>query len=134
MILLLPSLLLVILVSLYDFRHARISNWVTLPLIAIGALVQLPQTSYIFLILAAFFFAWQVGWMGGGDAKLWMGIVLIAPATRTILWAIPLTFFGTALLQLLWRRIRGRVVLGRQAPAAWRTVVYLLILVGVHAH
>jgi len=72
--------------------------------------------------------------MGGGDVKLWAGIILVLPATETTLWALPFTFFSTGLIQLLWRKMSGEVVTGRRTPAAWRTVVYLLILVSTHAY
>lgn len=134
MMLFLLIFLLAILVSIYDFRYARIPNWVTLPLIIVGTWLNLPHPEYVFFFLAAFFFAWRVDWMGGGDAKLWSGMILMIPATPVILWAIPFTFFSTALIQLLWRKIRGEVLTGRRAPAAWRVVIYLLVLTGIHAY
>jgi len=134
MTILLLLLLLAIFVSLYDLRHARIPNWVTLPLILLGSFANLPKTWYVLVFLAGFFFAWQVGWMGGGDAKFWAGIILFLPATEIVLWVLPLTFFSAALLQFLWRKLRGDIVFGRRTPAAWRTVVYLIILVGIHAY
>ncbi len=130
---LLLLLLLAIFVSLYDLRYARIPNAVTLPLIVIGSFTNLPKPWYVLFFLAAFLLFWKERWMGGGDVKLWAGIILFLPATEITLWALPLTFFSTALIQLLWRKIRGEVVTGRRTPAAWRTVIYLLILVGTHA-
>lgn len=127
-------LLLAAFVCIYDYRHSRIPNWVTLPLIILGILVNTPLSWSVFFFAVGVFIAWRVGWMGGGDAKFWIGVLLILPATETTLWALPFTFFGTALLQLLWRKIRGEDVFGRRTPAAWRTVIYLLILAGAHAH
>jgi len=134
MTLLLFLLLLASMVSVYDRHHARIPNWVTLPLIVLGILVNTPLSWFVFLFATGFFIAWRAGWMGGGDAKLWAGIILVLPSSEIMLWALPLTFFSTALIQLLWRKIRGEVVTGRRTPAAWRAVVYLLILTGVHAY
>jgi len=134
MILLFFLLLLAILVSFYDYRYARIPNWVSLPLIILGILLNTPLSWHIFLFGAAFFIVWRMGWMGGGDAKFWIGILLILPANPATLWALPLTFFSTALTQLLWRKMRGEIVVGKRTPAAWRTVIYLLTLVGIHAY
>ena len=127
-------LLLAVLISVYDFRYARIPNWVTLPLIILGILVNTPLPWHVFLLGAGFFIAWRSAWMGGGDAKFWIGILFVLPANHITLWALPLTFFGTGLLQLLWRKIRGEPVTGRRTPGAWRTVVYLMILVSFHAY
>jgi|APSaa5957512622_1039677.scaffolds.fasta_scaffold37258_2 Flp pilus assembly protein protease CpaA len=131
---LLLLLLLAVLIAIYDLRYVRIPNVVTLPLLLLGSFTNLPKPWYILFFLAAFLLFWKEGWMGGGDVKLWAGIILFLPATETMLWALPFTFFSTALVQLLWRKIRGEVVTGRRTPAAWRTVVYLLILVGTHAY
>ena len=132
-ILLLLSLL-AILISFYDLRYARIPNAVTLPLIVIGSFANLPKPWYVLFFLAAFLLFWKERWMGGGDVKLWAGIILFLPSTEITLWALPFTFFSTGLVQLLWRKFRGEPVTGRRTPAAWRTVVYLLILVSTHAY
>lgn len=131
---LLLLLLLAILISFYDLRYVRIPNAVTLPLILYGSFTNLPKPWYVLFFLAAFLLFWKERWMGGGDVKLWAGIILVLPATETTLWALPFTFFSTGLIQLLWRKMRGEVVSGRRTPAAWRTVVYLLILAGTHAY
>lgn len=131
---LLILLLLAILVSLYDYRYARIPNAVTLPLILLGSFTNLPKPWYVLFFLAALLLFWKERWMGGGDVKLWAGIILFLPPTEITLWALPFTFFSTGLIQLLWRKFRGEPVTGRRTPAAWRTVVYLLILVGTHAY
>ena len=131
---LLLLLMLAILISFYDLRYARIPNAVTLPLILLGSFTNLPKPWYVLFFLAAFLLFWKERWMGGGDVKLWAGIILFLPATETMLWALPSTFFSTGLIQLLWRKFRGEPVTGRRTPAAWRTVVYLLILVGMHAY
>lgn len=131
---LLPLLLLAIVVSLYDLRYGRIPNAATLPLIVIGSFTNLPKPWYVVFFLIALLLFWKECWMGGGDVKLWTGIILFLPPTEITLWALPLTFFSTGLVQLLWRKMRGEPVTGRRTPAAWRTVVYLLILVSIHAY
>jgi Flp pilus assembly protein protease CpaA len=134
MILLLFLLLLAILVSFYDHSYARIPNWVSLPLIILGILVNTPLSGYVFFFGVSFFIAWRADWMGGGDAKFWIGILCILPTNPATLWALPLTFFSTALIQLLWRKMRGEIIRGRRTQAAWRTVVYLLVLVSSYAY
>lgn len=131
---LLLLLLLAIVVSLYDYRYARIPNVVSLPLILLGSFTNLPKPWYVLFFLAALLLFRKKRRMGGGDVKLWAGIILFLPPTEITLWALPFTFFGTGLVQLLWRKIRGEPVTGRRTPAAWRTVVYLLILSGTHAY
>ena len=131
---LLLLLLLTVLIAIYDLRYARIPNVASLPLIIIGSFTNLPKPWYVLFFLIAFLLFWKERWMGGGDVKLWAGIILFLPATETMLWALPFTFFITGLVQLLWRKFRDEPVTGRRTPAAWRTVVYLLILVGTHAY
>ena len=126
--LLLTLLLLSFFVSLYDFRHARIPNWVTIPLLIIGFIVNSPRPFGIYIFLVSFWIAWKLGWMGGGDTKLWMGLIVSLPSAYQMLWIIPLIFFATGALQLLWRKIKGRILTGVRSPGAWRTLVYLLVI------
>ncbi|MBC8333702.1 MAG: prepilin peptidase [Anaerolineales bacterium] len=115
-------------VSLYDFRHASIPNWVTIPLFITGLFVNSPHPMEIYAFLISFWMAWKLGWMGGGDAKLWMGLIVSLPSAYQMLWIIPLIFFATGALQLLWRKIKGRILTGVRSPGAWRTLVYLLVI------
>ena len=131
---LLALLSLTIFVSLYDFRHARIPNWVTIPLLIIGLIFNSPHPIGIYVLLGSFWIAWKLGWMGGGDAKLWMGLVVSIPPAYQMLWVIPLVFFATGALQLIWRKIRGRTLTGVRSPGAWRTFVYLLIILAQELH
>ena len=131
---LLALLSLTIFVSLYDFRHARIPNWVTIPLLIIGLIFNSPHPIGIYVLLGSFWIAWKLGWMGGGDAKLWMGLVVSIPPAYQILWIIPLVFFATGALQLLWRKIRGMPLTGIRSPGAWRTLVYLLVILIQELH
>ena len=131
----LPGLLgLTIFISLYDFRHARIPNWVTIPLFIIGLIFNSPHTIGIYVLLGSFWIAWKLGWMGAGDAKLWMGLVVSIPPAYQMLWIIPLDFFATGVLQLLWRKIRGRTLIGVRSPGAWRTFVYMLVILAQELH
>jgi Flp pilus assembly protein protease CpaA len=127
-------LLLSFFVSLYDFRHARIPNWVTIPLFVTGLIVNSPHPFGIYIFLVSFWIAWKLGWMGGGDAKLWMGLVVTIPPVYQALWIIPLVLFATGALQLLWRKSKIRTLTGVRTPGAWRTCVYLLVILIQELH
>jgi len=122
-----PLLLaLVLLVSLHDLYHARVPNWVTLPLLGIGLLWNFPSflragpgTLETWLACLLLFAAWRAGWIGGGDAKLWMALLWLAPAAQAQAVTTNVStglntsaspalvmsgaFVLTALAQLLWR-------------------------------
>ena len=125
---------LTIFISLYDFRYARIPNWVTIPLFIIGLIFNSPHPVGIYVLLGSFWIAWKLGWMGGGDAKLWMALIVTLPSGYQMLWTIPLVLFATGALQLLWRRIRGMPLTGVRSPGAWRTLVYLLVILIQELH
>ena len=133
-IFLLTLLLLSFLVSLYDFRYARIPNWVTIPLFVTGLIVNSPHSLSVYVLLGSFWMAWKLKWMGAGDAKLWMGLVVTIPPVNQTLWIIPLVLFATGALQLLWRIIKGRTLTGVRTPGAWRTFVYLLVILVQELH
>lgn len=80
-------LLYAFLLSLYDLRTRRIPNWATLPLILAGLAAHFPNHPEIWLGSLGLFLAWSVGWMGAGDAKLWIAL----------LWALPLEMSAQAL-------------------------------------
>ena len=124
----LDLLILTSLVSVYDFRYARIPNWVTFPLFTAGLIVYWPHHIGLYILLLSFFIAWKLGWMGAGDAKLWMGLIVSLSPAYQMLWTIPLVFFATGALQLLWRKIWGRTLTGVRSPGAWRTLVYMLVI------
>jgi|SaaInlStandDraft_3_1057020.scaffolds.fasta_scaffold15813_3 Flp pilus assembly protein protease CpaA len=102
---LLALLSLTIFVSLYDLRHARIPNWVTIPLFIIGLIFNSPHPIGIYVLLGSFWIAWKLSWMGGGDAKLWMGLVVyvlkafgqfLMETFSLVGWIIHLSFVGAA--------------------------------------
>ena len=134
LVFLLALLSLTIFVSLYDFRYARIPNWVTIPLFIIGLIVNSPHPFGIYVLLASFWITWKLGWMSGGDAKLWMALIVVLPSGYQMLWTIPLVLFATGALQLLWRKIRGMPLTGIRSPGAWRTLVYLLVILIQELH
>jgi Flp pilus assembly protein protease CpaA len=121
-------------VSLYDFRHARIPNWVTIPLLIVGLIANSPHPLGVYVLLGSFWISWKLGWMGGGDAKLWMGLVVSIPPAYQMLWTIPLVFFVTGAFQLFWRKTRGKILIGVRSPGAWRTLLYILVILIQELH
>jgi len=122
-------LLFVLSLSLHDLRTRRIPNWATFPLIVAGFIVHFPSYLEIWLASLGLFLAWANGWMGAGDAKLWIALLWALPIEISTQ-ALPLmflTFFFTGLLQLAWRLIRKQPAANLLAPAAWRTIPFLLL-------
>ncbi len=126
-----PLLLaLVLLVSLHDLRRGRIPNWVTLPLMGIGLLWNFPGALETWLACLLLFAAWRAGWLGGGDAKLWMALLWLAPAVlaQIAVLVISGTFVLTAMAQLLWRRFSKTPLTGVKSPGAWRAIPFAIWL------
>ncbi|MCX7635472.1 A24 family peptidase (plasmid) [Thermanaerothrix sp. 4228-RoL] len=117
--------------SAYDLRFRRVPNGFTLPLLVIAVVRSfpgdLPLYAFSFLILTA----WRMGWMGGGDAKLWIALVWwftadFAASPYPSLLAITLagiTMTATTLLQRFVTKTPS------PSPGAWRTLVYALIAI-----
>ena len=124
----------VLTLSLYDLCTRRIPNWATLPLILAGLVAHFPASPEIWLASLGLFLAWTNGWMGAGDAKLWIALLWALPMEISIQ-ALPLmflTFFFTSLLQLAWRLLRKQPVANLLTPGAWRTIPFLLLCWYVH--
>lgn len=135
---------LIILVAMHDFRSGRIPNWVTLPLLGIGLISNFPSASLragpgalesgafvvTWLACLLLFLAWRAGWVGGGDAKLWMALLWLAPAAlaQTAALVMSGTFILTALAQFLWRKITKRTLSGVKSYGAWRSIPYAIWL------
>jgi len=68
--------------------------------------------------------------MGGGDAKLWMALLWLAPsgAEQAAFVAIAVTLVATGLLQLVWRKFIKQSATGVRSPGAWRTIPYAVWL------
>ena len=67
-----------------DWKTGYIYDWITLPLIAIGAIAAIISQQYSALALGAIVFAagylfYYMGKLGGGDVKLYTGIALMIP-------------------------------------------------------
>jgi Flp pilus assembly protein protease CpaA len=127
-------LLYALLLSLYDLRARRIPNWATTPLIVAALIAHFPGYPDIWFASIGLFLAWSLGWMGAGDAKLWIALLWALPANVSAQ-ALPLlflTFFLTGLLQLAWRWIRKQPITAILTPGAWRTIPFLLLCWYVH--
>jgi len=115
----------------FDFKHHRIPNAVTLPLLLGFLLAHWSGTPEAWLGCILLFAGWQMRWMGGGDAKLWMALLWAAPQGygTVALWVMAAAFLLTGLGQIVWRRARNQPLTGVQSPGAWRTIPYLAWLV-----
>jgi Flp pilus assembly protein protease CpaA len=126
--------LYVLALSLYDLRTRRIPNWVTLPLILAGLITHFPGSPDVWLASLGLFLAWSIGWMGAGDAKLWIALLWALPVEMSTR-ALPLmflAFFFTGLVQLAWRLIQKQPVTNILTPGAWRTIPFVLLCWYVH--
>lgn len=128
MLVMLPLLPYILALSLYDFRTGKVPNWATLPLLTAGFLAHFPGTFPVWSASLFVFTAWYSRQMGAGDAKLWMALFWAIPPGQSA--DIPLVLFasllGTALLQILFRRLTHRPLSGQRSPAAWRTIPFIL--------
>ena len=114
--------------SLYDLRTGMVPNWATLPLLAAGLLAHFPGTFPVWISSLFVFSAWHFDQMGAGDAKLWMALFWALPLNISA--DIPFILFasllGTALIQLLFRKLTHRPITGQRSSAAWRTIPFIL--------
>ena len=132
----LPLLLLVLVISLaaFDLDRWRLPNGATLPLLLAGILLGLPGAVETWLGCVLLFAGWRYGALGGGDAKLWMALLWLAPLAssritgREALLAMAACLAASAFLQVLYRALRGRLLASVQGPGAWRAVPFALWL------
>jgi Flp pilus assembly protein protease CpaA len=121
---------LVTLISLYDLKYRKIPNWFTLPLILLGLYVNFPGNPLTWITSVLFFSAWQFGFMGGGDAKLWIALLWCLPSFGecAVLWmfaALMLTGVAQIIVRVLSQK---RFSLGFKTAGAWRVVVFMGLL------
>ena len=121
---------LVILLSLYDLKCRMIPNWVTLPLVVLGLYMSFPGNPITWVASAFIFSAWKSGFMGGGDAKLWIGLLwcLSSSGDNVVIWmCMALTLTGVA--QIAVRALsQKRFAVGVRTAGAWRAVVFMGLL------
>lgn len=66
--------------SVWDIRTARIPNWLTLPMMLTAGAWRLYQQVWIILpVWVLIYMIWRVNVIGGGDAKLLMGLFALFP-------------------------------------------------------
>ncbi|HLC80044.1 MAG TPA: A24 family peptidase [archaeon] len=82
-----------------DFKTGYIHDWITLPLIAAGLLLNLYEAQYAGIALGASVFAigyilYYTGKIGGGDVKLFTGIALALPFYNGAVFIISAALFA----------------------------------------
>ena len=125
---------LVILISLYDLKYRKIPNWITLPLMLLGLYVNFPGSPLIWIASSFVFSAWKFGFMGGGDAKLWIGLLwcLSSFGDNVVVWMF-VALIVTGVAQIVVRTIfQKSAAIGFKTPGAWRTVVFMGFLAYLH--
>ena len=128
--------LLCLYLTVHDLRYRKVPNWITLPLILIGIIVNFPGTPTLWLGSILLLTAWGSGWMGGGDVKLWIGLLWCTFSFwgDSVTLVMFLTLIVTAIAQILVRiLVKKREVVGIKLPGAWRALAYLIFLVLHHA-
>jgi Flp pilus assembly protein protease CpaA len=121
----------IILVSLYDLKYHKVPNWISLPLMLVGFWVGFPGSPVLWMGSTFIFQAWMLGLIGGGDAKLWVGLLwcLLSFAGDKIILVMSISLIVTGLVQLLVRAIaKKKIEIGIKTPGAWRTLVFLSLL------
>lgn len=125
---------LIVLISLYDLKYRKIPNWITLPLMLLGLYVNFPGNPIIWIASSFIFSAWKSGFMGGGDAKLWIGLLWCLSSFGdgvVVLMFVALMLTGIA--QIVARALsQKRFAVGFKTAGAWRAVVFMGLLAYLH--
>jgi Flp pilus assembly protein protease CpaA len=123
----------VVVTAIYDLKYRKVPNWLTLPLMLIGfSIVGLPGNFVVWIGSAFVFQAWKLGMIGGGDAKLWVGLLwcLFYFAGEQVLLIMCVTLLVTGLAQIIIRAlIKKKIEIGIKVPGVWRAVVFMGCLV-----
>ena len=125
---------LVILISLYDLKYRKIPNLFTLPLMLLGLSVSFPGNPIIWIASSFIFSAWKSGFMGGGDAKLWIGLLwcLSSFGDNVVVWMF-VALMVTGVAQIVVRILsQKRAAIGFRTAGAWRAVVFMGLLAYLH--
>ena len=153
MALLIDLFLFTLVISLYDFRNRRISNWATFPVIIAGLIAHFPGTgtlwaATVFLIALGFVKQTTVqsmltpfrsvlhlpvsqGYiMGMGDVKLWLACIWAVPKALTLdaVLAMVLGWILMSLVSMVMRALRHEHLSGAQSPVAWASFLFAMIL------
>jgi len=117
---------LVIGIAVYDQRRQHVPNSVTLTLLLGSMIAYFPGDIETWLGCALLFVTWRLGGMGGGDAKLWMGMLWLVPPHQAGMGVsvMVFSFLATAILQMGWRKLKGQPLTGVRTPGAWRVIPF----------
>jgi len=118
-------------VTVYDFRYRRVPNWITLPLMLIGIFANFPGAPALWIGSILMLSAWGSGWMGGGDVKLWVGLLWCTFSFfgENVTLIMFISLIVTSIIQILARVLmKKREVVGIKLPGAWRVLVYVIFL------
>ena len=121
----------IIVVSLYDLKYHKVPNWISLPLMLVGFLLGFPGSPVLWMGSIFIFQAWMLGLIGGGDAKLWVGLLwcLFSFAGDKIILVMSISLMATGLVQLIVRAMVNKSIeTGIKTPGAWRTLVFMSLL------
>ena len=131
----LPLFVLTVCLAVYDLRVKRVPNWVTLPLLIGGIVLNFPSAPETWLGCGLLFATWRFGGMGAGDAKLWLALLWLAPPGLAFqaLMVMGAILFATALAQIAWRKLRKTPLTGVRSPGAWRAIPFALWLLYISA-
>ena len=118
-------------IAAYDLRRQHIPNSVTLTLLLGGMITYFPGVFETWLGCALLFVTWRLGGMGGGDAKLWMGMLWLVPPSLADMAVsmMVVSFLTTASLQIVWRKLKNLPLTGVRAPGAWRVIPFAVWLI-----
>ncbi len=123
----------VVVTAIYDLKYRKVPNWLTLPLILTGFyLVGFPGNVILWLGSVFMFQAWKLGMIGGGDAKLWVGLqwCLFAFFGEQTLVIMFISLIITGLAQILIRVLaKKKIEIGIKVPGVWRAVVFMGCLI-----
>jgi Flp pilus assembly protein protease CpaA len=90
-------------ISINDFKTRRVPNVVTYPLMLVGIVRAVAFGDSVFLLYwVVFFTLWTVRFMGGGDAKLLMGLFGLFPDFQ-LAWLVALSILITGLPYLAYK-------------------------------
>lgn len=90
-------------ISWNDFKTRRVPNAVTYPLMAAGIVRAMVLRDGIFLLYWVLFFSlWTMRFMGGGDAKLLMGLFGLFPDFQ-LAWLVAASILATGLPYLAYK-------------------------------
>lgn len=124
-------LFLCFIVTVYDFRYRRVPNALTFPLVLVGVVANFPGTPALWIGSFLLLTAWCSGWMGGGDVKLWLGLLWCSfpRLGENVTLTMFVILIVTSILQILMRvLLKKQEVLGVKTPGAWRALVYVTFL------